>query len=436
MTATVFDAPTQDTRPPTLEMRGISKTFPGTKALNNVQLKAWGGEIQSLMGENGAGKSTLMKVLSGAYHADAGGQILIDGKVVDITNPHVAREHGISIIYQELSLLPNLSVAENIYFGREPSKGGMIDRRTMKESCRGVLQRLGATFGPETIVATAFHRRAPACRNRPRAPFRIQDPGDGRADDHAVVQGNRPSVRPDAAASRRRAGDHLHQPPHGRGLRAVRPGVGAARRDLCRHAGQGRHLRREAGQDDGRPRSQHLLQARPRRQGGPRQGPADAGGRRRHRRRQAGPSLQLHALCRRGARPRRAGRIGPHRTGAADLRRRSQDRRHHQDRRQGSQHPHPQGRARCRHHLPDRGPQAPGPVPRHVGQGQRQLQRDRPGCARRRRAQPAQGGRAGEKLHRRPEDPGRERRPSASAPCRAATSRRCCWPAGWKPSRR
>src|SRR3954463_2753677 len=154
MTATAHGALTQDTRPPTLEMRGISKTFPGTKALNNVQLKAWGGEIQSLMGENGAGKSTLMKVLSGAYKADPGGEILIDGQVIDITNQHVAREHGISIIYQELSLLPNLSVAENIYFGREPSKGGMIDRRTMKESCRGVLQRLGATFGPETIVAT------------------------------------------------------------------------------------------------------------------------------------------------------------------------------------------------------------------------------------------------------------------------------------------
>jgi ribose transport system ATP-binding protein len=103
MTATALDAPTQDTRPPTLEMRGISKTFPGTKALSNVQLKAWGGEIQSLMGENGAGKSTLMKVLSGAYQADAGGQILIEGQVIDITNPHVAREHGISIIYQELS---------------------------------------------------------------------------------------------------------------------------------------------------------------------------------------------------------------------------------------------------------------------------------------------------------------------------------------------
>ena len=106
MAATAQALPVSATRTPTLEMRGISKTFPGTKALNDVRLKAWGGEIQSLMGENGAGKSTLMKVLSGAYKADAGGEILIDGKVIDITNPHVAREHGIAIIYQELSLLP------------------------------------------------------------------------------------------------------------------------------------------------------------------------------------------------------------------------------------------------------------------------------------------------------------------------------------------
>jgi ribose transport system ATP-binding protein len=153
MGATALRAPTPEMRPPLLEMRGISKTFPGTKALSNVSLKAWGGEILSLMGENGAGKSTLMKVLSGAYQADPGGEILIDGQPVDISNPHVAREAGIAIIYQELSLLPNLSVAENIFFGREPSRSGMIDRRGMRESCRDVLQRLGATFTPSTIVA-------------------------------------------------------------------------------------------------------------------------------------------------------------------------------------------------------------------------------------------------------------------------------------------
>jgi ribose transport system ATP-binding protein len=137
---------------PTLEMRKISKTFPGVKALNDVQLKAWGGEVQALMGENGAGKSTLMKILSGAYYADAGGEILIDGLPVQITDPIAAKRAGIAIIYQELSLAPNLSVAENIYLGDELHHKGMIDRKAMYAGCRPALERLGAPFKPETIV--------------------------------------------------------------------------------------------------------------------------------------------------------------------------------------------------------------------------------------------------------------------------------------------
>src|SRR5918998_6771147 len=119
-------------RAPTLEMRNISKTFPGVKALNNVRLKAWGGEVQALMGENGAGKSTLMKILSGAYQADPGGEILIDGRPVQITDPIAAKAHGIAIIYQELALAPNLTVAENIYLGVEPNSRGVVDRRAME----------------------------------------------------------------------------------------------------------------------------------------------------------------------------------------------------------------------------------------------------------------------------------------------------------------
>jgi ribose transport system ATP-binding protein len=141
--------------PPALEMRGISKTFPGVKALDRVELKAWGGEVLALMGENGAGKSTLMKILSGAYRADPGGEILIDGAPVQITDPLSAKAHGIAIIYQELALAPNLTVAENIYLGSELQKsGGRIDRKTMAESCQPVLDRLGAPFGPRTPVST------------------------------------------------------------------------------------------------------------------------------------------------------------------------------------------------------------------------------------------------------------------------------------------
>ncbi|NVN10273.1 sugar ABC transporter ATP-binding protein [Nguyenibacter vanlangensis] len=136
-------------------MRGISKSFPGLKALTNVSLKAWGGEVLALMGENGAGKSTLMKILSGAYVADPGGEILVQGKPVAIAAPRDARQAGIAIIYQELALSPNLTVAENIHLGSEPTRpGGRLDRASMNASARPVLERLGAPFEPETIVST------------------------------------------------------------------------------------------------------------------------------------------------------------------------------------------------------------------------------------------------------------------------------------------
>ena len=139
---------------PTLEMRNISKTFPGVKALNGVELKAYAGEVLALMGENGAGKSTLMKVLSGAYQADPGGEILIDGALMRAGDPIMAKRWGIAIIYQELSLAPNLTVAENIYLGDELAKGGLVDRKAMIEGSRGVLERLGAPFGPKTPVGS------------------------------------------------------------------------------------------------------------------------------------------------------------------------------------------------------------------------------------------------------------------------------------------
>ncbi len=131
---------------PKLEMRGISKSFPGVKALDRVHLKAWGGEVLALMGENGAGKSTLMKILSGAYQADPGGTLLIDGKPAVIEDPIAAKRLGISIIYQELAFAPNLTVAENIYLGSEPRRMGQVDRAAMREGCRPVLERLGTPF--------------------------------------------------------------------------------------------------------------------------------------------------------------------------------------------------------------------------------------------------------------------------------------------------
>jgi ribose transport system ATP-binding protein len=147
--------PMPESPPPILAMRGISKTFPGVRALDNVSLTVYPGEVHSLMGENGAGKSTLMKVLSGAYQADPGGEILVDGKVTSIDGPLAAKAIGIAVIYQELSLAPNLSVAENIHAGRELRKGGrfgLVDRAGMERGCEDVLKRLGASFRPQTLV--------------------------------------------------------------------------------------------------------------------------------------------------------------------------------------------------------------------------------------------------------------------------------------------
>ncbi|SDV05571.1 sugar ABC transporter ATP-binding protein [Pseudomonas mucidolens] len=144
----------EPTAVPLLEMRDISKTFNGLRVLKNVGLKVYPGEIHALMGENGAGKSTLMKILSGAYQADDGGEIRINGQPVAHYHPGTAKDLGIAVIYQELSLCPNLSVAENIYLGRELRRGWTIDRKGMEGGCLEVLTRLGAEFKPSARVGT------------------------------------------------------------------------------------------------------------------------------------------------------------------------------------------------------------------------------------------------------------------------------------------
>ena len=133
--------------PPTLEMRGIGKSFPGVRALDDVSFDCRAGEVHVICGENGAGKSTLMKVLGGAYPPDQG-SILIAGREVRFPHPTAARAAGVSIIHQELSLLPERTVAENLFLGREPVRFGVLDRRAMRRQARALLARLASPIDP------------------------------------------------------------------------------------------------------------------------------------------------------------------------------------------------------------------------------------------------------------------------------------------------
>ncbi|QGQ48615.1 sugar ABC transporter ATP-binding protein [Metabacillus sediminilitoris] len=120
-------------------MEGITKEFPGVKALSNVQLKLYPGEVHALMGENGAGKSTLIKVLTGVYTFDVG-SVTLEGKSIRVTNPLEAQNLGISTVYQEVNLCTNLSVVENIFIGREVMKRGRLDWKEMTRQAKELLK--------------------------------------------------------------------------------------------------------------------------------------------------------------------------------------------------------------------------------------------------------------------------------------------------------
>ncbi|MBX7367304.1 sugar ABC transporter ATP-binding protein [Clostridium chauvoei] len=138
---------------PMLKMTNISKSFPGVKALDNVNLKAFGGEVTALMGENGAGKSTLMKILSGVYQKDQG-EIFVEGKEIKIKGIKDAEKCGITIIHQELSVIPNITIAENIFLGNEKYNKftGRINKKLLIERSKMFLEQIGCTLDPNMLV--------------------------------------------------------------------------------------------------------------------------------------------------------------------------------------------------------------------------------------------------------------------------------------------
>ncbi len=135
-----------------LTMKGIDKSFPGVHALDHVDLEVRKGEVHALMGENGAGKSTLMKVLTGIYSKDAG-TITYEGKEVEFTSPREAQDAGIVIVHQELNMLGHLSVAQNIFIGREFMKGRLIDDKRMNEEARKLFGQLGIDLDPTETMS-------------------------------------------------------------------------------------------------------------------------------------------------------------------------------------------------------------------------------------------------------------------------------------------
>jgi ribose transport system ATP-binding protein len=135
-----------------LELKNVSKAFPGVQALNNINFNLKKGEVHSLVGENGAGKSTLLKILAGAYKKDTG-VITLKGEEVKITDPKQALDLGISVIYQEFNLIPNLSIAENIFMGRAPrKKSGFIDFLKLHDDAVFFLKKIGMKKDPKTLV--------------------------------------------------------------------------------------------------------------------------------------------------------------------------------------------------------------------------------------------------------------------------------------------
>lgn len=168
-----FAAPRKPRAPVQVQLRGVSKAFGPVGVLDHVDLTLSGGEIHALMGENGAGKSTLLKILSGSYRAD-GGEIRIDGHLAHISSPRAATSLGIAIIHQELNLIAQLSVADNVFLGREPAHFGVLDRERMRTETTDLLAGIGAVrIDPRQIagalsvgrqqlveIATALSRKA------------------------------------------------------------------------------------------------------------------------------------------------------------------------------------------------------------------------------------------------------------------------------------
>ena len=185
-------------------MSGIHKAFVGVKALDDVDLRLFPGEVHALMGENGAGKSTLIKVLTGVYDIDAG-EITLEGRPVRFGSPMEAQRGGVSTVYQEVNLCTNLSVAENLFLGREPRRLGRIQWRAMRKAAAAALARVNLDLDVGAQLATLLARGPADGRDRPRRRHRREGADPRRADLRRSTRARSSSSSRSCASSRTRA---------------------------------------------------------------------------------------------------------------------------------------------------------------------------------------------------------------------------------------
>ena len=240
-----------DTLAARIEMVGVSKSYPAVRALENVDFRVEPGEIHALMGENGAGKSTLIKIMTGASSCDRG-EIRLDGRPVEIASPSRARALGIGAVYQEVNLVPTMSVTKNLTLGRQPRRFGLISWRAARELARERLDeapprhRRRATarflFGGDPTTrgdrASARGRHSPARARRTDGEPRCDRDGAPLPD----------SPRSQIARDR----DRLHHPFHRAGLRDRRPNIRVAQWPAGRRGPDFGASAAEADPDDAR----------------------------------------------------------------------------------------------------------------------------------------------------------------------------------------
>ena len=210
---------------PHVELRSVGKRFGATVAVRDVDLAIHGGQVHALVGENGAGKSTLGKLIAGVHTPDEG-EILLAGSPVHFRSPRQALEHGVTIVAQELSLVPARTVEENVFLGQEPHQGPLVSRRALRQRFDDLADRSGIEVRPDAVVARSLCGRTAEGRDPARLGARGRADRDGRTDS-ATDRTPGGGVRPHDSSTRRRWHDDRA------GLAFPGGGVGGLRHRHC-----------------------------------------------------------------------------------------------------------------------------------------------------------------------------------------------------------